>query len=67
MARMQARLMDFVPGKPFSTDNYLSLQVDNVSVENCLWRYGIEPREIAEFRSEVRSSGISSERPSVQP
>jgi hypothetical protein len=46
MARMQARLMDFVPGKPFSTDNYLSLQVDNVSIENCLWRYGIEPRSI---------------------
>ena len=46
MARLQARVMDFVPGKPFSTDNYLSLQVDNVSEENALERFGIRPRSI---------------------
>ncbi len=28
--RVQALLMDFVPGKPFSTDNYRSLLVDSV-------------------------------------
>ena len=31
LSRLQARIMDFVSGKPFSTDNYLSLQTDNTS------------------------------------
>lgn len=46
MARLQARLMDFVPGKPFSTDNYLSLQTDNVSEANALPSLGIVPTSI---------------------
>ena len=35
--------MDLVPGKPFSTDNYLSLQVDNVASDNALPRFDIAP------------------------
>ena len=46
LSRLQGRLMDFVPGKPFSSDNYLSLKIDNCSVENGLWRLGIQPRSI---------------------
>lgn len=46
LARLQGRVMDFVPGKPFSTDNYLSLQTDNTSEENCLPRFGIRPHSI---------------------
>lgn len=46
LSRLQGRLMDFVPGKPFSSDNYKSLQTDNVSKENGLWRFGIQPRSI---------------------
>jgi NADH dehydrogenase len=46
LSRLQARVMDFVPGKPFSTDNYLSLQTDNTSERNDLERLGIEPRSI---------------------
>ena len=30
VARVQAAVMDFVPGKPFSTDNYLSATLDSV-------------------------------------
>jgi len=45
-SRAQAWLMDFVPGKPFSTDNYLSLQVDNVSEKNGLLALGIHPRSV---------------------
>ncbi len=30
LSRMQATLLELVPGKPFSRDNYYSLQVDNV-------------------------------------
>lgn len=46
LSRLQGRVMDFVPGKPFSSDNYLSLQVDNISAENGLTRLGIKPRSI---------------------
>ena len=46
LSRLQAHVMDFVPGKPFSTDNYLSLQIDNVSRNNALPGLGIEPRAI---------------------
>jgi len=46
VSRLQAALMDFVPGKPFSTDNYRSLQVDNVTQDNALPRLGIRPASI---------------------
>ncbi len=46
LSRLQGYLMDFVPGKPFSSDNYRSLQTDNTSVENSLWRFGIQPKGI---------------------
>ena len=34
-ARLQARMMEFVPGKPFSQDNYLSLQTPSICSEDC--------------------------------
>jgi uncharacterized protein YbjT (DUF2867 family) len=43
LSRLQAFLMDFVPGKPFSSDNYRSLQVDSVSRHNALLDFGIHP------------------------
>ena len=46
LSRLQGRLMDFVPGKPFSSDNYLSLQIENTSIENSLWGFGIRPRSL---------------------
>jgi len=35
VAKFQARVMEFVPGKPFSRDNYLSLQTDAVCSDDC--------------------------------
>lgn len=35
LARLQAKVMELVPGKPFSMDNYLSLQTDSVCTEEC--------------------------------
>ncbi|NND89768.1 MAG: complex I NDUFA9 subunit family protein [Granulosicoccus sp.] len=34
-ARAQARVMEFVPGKPFTRDNYLSLQTPSVCNDGC--------------------------------
>lgn len=34
-ARLQARIMEFVPGKPFTRDNYLSLQTPSVCTDGC--------------------------------
>jgi len=46
LSRLQGWVMDFVPGKPFSSDNYRSLQTDNTSIDNSLWRFGISPRSL---------------------
>jgi uncharacterized protein YbjT (DUF2867 family) len=46
-ARLQAAVCDFVPGKPFSTDNYRSLTVDSVCKVNGLARLGIRPQPFA--------------------
>ena len=43
LARVQAAVFDFVPGKPFSTDNYLSATVDSISDHNDLPILGIKP------------------------
>ena len=45
-ARLQANILGHVPGKPFSMDNYLSLQVDSISDDNALPRLGIEPTAV---------------------
>jgi len=42
LGRAQAALFDFVPGKPFSTDNFLSLRRDSVGGIDGLYRLGIE-------------------------
>jgi uncharacterized protein YbjT (DUF2867 family) len=46
-ARMQAFVMNFVPGRPFSTDNYRSLTIDSVCIENGFARLGVRPRSMA--------------------
>ena len=46
VARLQALAMDFVPGRPFSSDNYRSLTVDSVCTENGLARLGIKPQSM---------------------
>jgi NADH dehydrogenase len=42
VSRVQAAMMDFVPGKPFSTDNYLSATLDSVCDCDGLAQLGIE-------------------------
>lgn len=45
-SRLQARLLGMVPGKPFSYDNYLSLQVDSVCDDNGLTALGIVATDV---------------------
>lgn len=46
LSRIQATFFDFVPGKPFSTDNYLSAKTDSVCECNDLARYNIQATAI---------------------
>jgi len=46
VARMQALAMDFVPGRPFSSDNYRSLTVDSVCTEDGLAKLGLKPQSM---------------------
>jgi uncharacterized protein YbjT (DUF2867 family) len=46
LSRWQARVMEWVPGRPFTYDNYLSLQVASVCRENALPQLGIEPTDL---------------------
>lgn len=46
LSRLQAELLEWVPGKPFSRDNYRSLQVDNVCSEAFPAVFGIVPSSV---------------------
>ena len=46
LGRLQALAMDFVPGKPFSSDNYQSLKLDSVPAEDGLAALGIPPTPV---------------------
>lgn len=46
LSRLQAAIFDFVPGKPFSTDNYLSAQVDSVCAGDGFQFFGIVPSAV---------------------
>jgi uncharacterized protein YbjT (DUF2867 family) len=44
--RIQAFFMNFVPGRPFSGDNYKSLTVDSVCREDGFAKLGIQPKSM---------------------
>jgi NADH dehydrogenase len=46
-ARLQARVSDFVPGRPFSSDNYRSLKVDSVCTDDGFEKLKIKPHSMA--------------------
>jgi uncharacterized protein YbjT (DUF2867 family) len=46
VARMQALVMDFVPGRPFSSDNYRSLTIDSVCAADGFAKLGIKPQSM---------------------
>jgi NADH dehydrogenase len=46
LSRLQARLFEKLPGRPFSTDNYRSLQVSSLCREDGLGRLGIPATDV---------------------
>jgi len=46
VGRLQGVVMNFVPGRPFSSDNYRSLTVDSVCSEDGFARLGIKPQSM---------------------
>jgi NADH dehydrogenase len=46
VAYMQALAMNFVPGRPFSTDNYRSLTIDSVCAEDGFAKLGLKPQSM---------------------
>ncbi len=45
-SRLQARMLGLLPGKPFSFDNYLSMQVDSICQHNGLETLGISATDV---------------------
>lgn len=52
LGRLQGRVFDFVPGKPFSSDNFKSLLLDSVCSDNGFQRLGIEAWPMREKAAE---------------
>ena len=52
VARLQALAMDFVPGRPFSSDNYRSLTVDSVCIQDGFAKLGIKPQSMVASASQ---------------
>ncbi|MDT8450284.1 MAG: complex I NDUFA9 subunit family protein [Wenzhouxiangellaceae bacterium] len=57
LGRLQGRTFDFVPGKPFSSDNFKSLLVESVCSDNGFERLGIEPWPMREKAPEWLAEG----------
>lgn len=67
VSRLQAAVMDFVPGKPFSTDNYRSLLMDSVGSTSGLRELGIQPRPLQpNLHETLAGSGLTGIRDSYR-
>ncbi len=49
LSYLQAAVMEFIPGKPFSLDNYRSLQLDSVCEKGFPEVFGITPESLEEI------------------
>lgn len=49
LSRLHAKLLDYAPGKPFSWDNYLTLQTDNICHNGFPEELGITPTAVEDI------------------
>jgi NADH dehydrogenase len=57
LGRLQGALCDFVPGKPFSSDNWRSLQLDSVGGIDGLHRLGIVATRVRDVLPDILGHG----------
>lgn len=61
VGRLQGLVMDFLPGKPFSSDNFRSLTIDSVCRENAFAALAIEPHSmrgiVRQYLGQTSSAG----------
>ena len=57
IAKLQGRIFEWLPGKPFSTDNYRSLTINSICEENGFEHFGLAPGSL-ENLAPVFLSGI---------
>ena len=53
LGRLQGLVFDFVPGKPFSSDNFRSLLTDSVGGVDGLYRLNIRPTRVQEILPDI--------------
>lgn len=46
LSRLQAKVLGVLPGRPFTMDNYRSMQMDSVCADDGLGRLGITPTDV---------------------
>jgi NADH dehydrogenase len=46
LSRLQAHILGHMPGRPFTLDNYLSLQTDSICETNAFQTLGIQPQAV---------------------
>lgn len=52
LARMQARVFEWLPGKPFTRDNFRSLTVHSICEQNGFEHFGLRPRSLESIAPE---------------
>ena len=62
LSRLQARLFGMLPGRPFTYDNYLSLQIDSICRQNGLAELGIIATDIDAAVPQYLAGGNERER-----
>jgi NADH dehydrogenase len=62
LSRIQGLLLGLVPGKPFSMDNFRSLQTDNVTTQNGLRNFRIVPVAIESIVPDYLGASLRQER-----
>ncbi|OOZ38423.1 epimerase [Solemya pervernicosa gill symbiont] len=50
LSKLQASILEWLPGKPFSRDNYNSLQIDSICKQDGLAALGVSPTRLKSFR-----------------